>query len=90
MFIDTYIASNNQDCLRRFCDAYPNAIGPRQGRDAVPEQTFEDGSFMEAQTAAGDPLKWYACIRSSEALTLSEGIEVCSKTEGIAVLGIWA
>ena len=90
MFSDTYISSSSLENIKCFCDTFANVIGPRSGMAAVAEETLEDGSVILAQAAIGDPLRYYACIRTAEILSLPEGIEHCNESEGSAVLGVWA
>lgn len=76
---DTYLVSSNEADLRSFCSFFVNVIGPIAGR-----------AETEESPAAGDPAKWYACVRAPFALEAQDGIEVCDTETGAAVVGVWA
>lgn len=69
----------------RFQATFANVITPVQGRAAV--EATED---TPAQPAAGDPSRWYCCIRSYEAITPPESIEAVDPIIGAQVVGVWA
>ena len=77
--IDTYLSSNDEAALRAFCAFFTNVIGPEPGRAAT-----------EDTPAAGDPAKWYACIRAPVEIAAQEGIDVEAEDAGLAVVGMWA
>lgn len=87
---DTFICSSDFEGLASFCAPFPNVIPPQKGRPALPETTDEGGSVVPATQAIGDPAKSYACIRSDEALSLPQGIEICEREICVAVVGVWA
>ncbi len=77
--IDTYLSSDNEAALRAFCAFFTNVIGPLPGRVAT-----------EDSDAAGDPDKFYACVRAPMAIGALEGIGVETPETGAAVVGVWA
>lgn len=74
----------------RFQATFANVLTITQGRAATPESVDEAGNVIPAQAAVGDPNKFYTCIRSPEAITAPEGIDVVDPSEGIAVCGSYA
>ncbi len=70
--------------------AYPNVIGPAQGRDAVAAGMDHEGNAVPAIPSAGNPALWYVGIRTESAVVAPEGVSVCSAAESAAVLGVWA
>lgn len=90
MYIDTYLSAEELEALKTFCENRPNVIGPACGRAALGESLSEDGNIVPAQPAAGDPARYYACIRDIEPIAPSTSLQLCDSAEGQAVLGIWA
>ena len=93
-YIDTYVKAGTRDELDALCAGFVNVLGPAQGRVVQPEAVSEDG-VIPAQAAAGDPAKWYACVRykieqADELKVLPKGVTLCDQKENEAVLGVWS
>lgn len=89
-YIDTYVLAFDRGVLEAFCAAQDNVIGPVQGRAATEEMVDADGAVIPARAAVGDPLCFYACVRSLTPIALGEGVSFCVAEVGQSVLGAWA
>lgn len=87
---DTFLKASSFEALAAYCACFRNVIGPVQGRAEVPEYLDEYGVTMPAEPGAGDPEKWYACIRAPFTVPEIEGIAAITEDEGREVLGVWA
>lgn len=85
--IDTYLASSSLEELQSFCSFFSQVIGIEKGRPAVDANPSEG---VEASPAAGDPTKYYTCIRAPITIPASGNITIVPPDEGIAVVGVWA
>lgn len=85
--IDTYLMADSFDALATFCASFRNIQGPAPGRAETAETTDESGNVIPAQAAAGDPAKFYACVRAP--VSVEDSMDVCDAATGRAVLGIW-
>ncbi|MCL2468827.1 MAG: hypothetical protein FWF24_01160 [Alphaproteobacteria bacterium] len=78
--IDTYLKAGDKEALLALQGFLTNVTLPQQGRAAGEE---------EGQTAAGDPVYWYVCVRFLAAIAPFGTIEACTPQEGKAVCGVW-
>lgn len=88
--IDTYLSANAFNALALYCASFCSVIGPIPGHAAVTKQSLESGEIVTVSEAIGDPLQFYACVRSASEITPPEGVEICAATIGSNVVGVWA
>lgn len=85
MYADYYVASISENKLAAFCSSFVNVIGPVSGQLSAVETQDSDG-----QERGELPDMFYACLRCDACLgALPEGIVLCERSEGQAVLGGW-
>lgn len=87
---DVYVVSADEQAIYAFCACFKDVIGPLRGRAATKAYVDESGNTIDAIPEAGDPDKWYACVRSKEDIKLPKEIIVCDEATGISLCGIWA
>jgi hypothetical protein len=87
--IDTYLMADDFETLATFCASFRNVTGPARGRAALAGYEDEDGVWVPAEEAKGDPSKFYACIRAPFQIPLAAPILLADKIDCEAVCGEW-